>query len=208
MKIRYNFNMVEIALATAVIAIGISSILVLFPIGINATRAAMEENCYSDAVETVSAFVRTKFYVAWNENWNNNPNNLFNQDNYKIGLDSFQKKIKGEDSGLVAASNPGCYTFRRLGSEGEEIFSADVKIQVKSYGTSPGDSTPIYIPNVIDDAMQSPNELAVSGGSNGSLGSVFEKFAQSVLVEISWRDEVRTFRIDVYNPYFKIEPST
>ena len=53
MRIRYNFNMVEIALATAVIAIGISSILVLFPIGINATRAAIEENCYSDAVETL-----------------------------------------------------------------------------------------------------------------------------------------------------------
>ena len=94
MRIRYNFNMVEIALATAVIAIGISSILVLFPIGINATRAAMEENCYSDAVETVSAFVRTKFYVAWSGNWNNNPNNLFDKDNYKTGLDSFQKKNK------------------------------------------------------------------------------------------------------------------
>jgi hypothetical protein len=199
--------MVEIALATAVIAIGISSILVLFPIGINATRAAMEENCYSDAVETVAAFVRTKFYVAWSGNWNNDPTDPFNQDNYKTGLDSFQEKIKGEDSGLVAASEAGCYKFKRLGPEGEEIFSADVKIQVKSYGISSGDSAPIYIPDVNNDAMRSPGELAVSGGADGSLGNVFRNFAKSVLVEISWRDEVRTFRIDVYNPYFKIEPS-
>ena len=41
--IKHYFNMVEIALALAVLAIGMSSILVLFPVGINANKAAIAE---------------------------------------------------------------------------------------------------------------------------------------------------------------------
>lgn len=217
MRIKYNFNMVEIALATAVIAIGISSILVLFPIGINATRAAMEENCYSDAVETVTAFVKSEFIKSWASSWNSEPSNIFpsnrpnSSNSYKTKL-SITEEVKvgsnTEYSGLIGSGTPGDYKFTRLGRDGEEIFSAEVKIwlansDLKESGTDT--ASPVYIPFVEDGSMRLQSQLSKSGETE--LGLDLEKFAQSVLVEISWRDEVRTFRIDVYNPYFKIVPS-
>ncbi len=46
---RYRFNMVEIALALAVLTLGISGILALFPVGLNSGRMAIAENNLSDA---------------------------------------------------------------------------------------------------------------------------------------------------------------
>ena len=62
---RFKFNMVEIALAIAVISIGLSAVLVLFPVGINATRAAVEENCCGDAAEYITRYIRGRFLDAW-----------------------------------------------------------------------------------------------------------------------------------------------
>ena len=74
MKKIHKFNMVEIALAIAIIAVGISAILVLFPIGINATRAAMDENSSSDVAEYIANFVKGKHLARWKaefDTWNN-----------------------------------------------------------------------------------------------------------------------------------------
>ena len=197
--------MVEIALATAVIAIGISSILVLFPIGINATRAAMEENCYSDAVDTVTAFVKSEFMKRWEtETFGDYPTSEGNEQ-YNTTLQGFTDEVGTEKSGLKYSGKKGLYQFTRLGKDGEEIFSAEVKIWLQEKALQTGDTTPFFIPSVDDDSMKSESELYKSGGSESGLG--IGDFAKSVWVEISWRDEVRTFRIDIYNPYFKIEPS-
>ena len=45
---KHPFNMVEIALAMAIIAIGLSGILVLFPVGINASKSAIADNNLAD----------------------------------------------------------------------------------------------------------------------------------------------------------------
>ena len=57
--------MIEIALSIAIIAIGLSSLLVLFPIGINATRAAMEESIAPEMTEFVTNYVRSVFLKQW-----------------------------------------------------------------------------------------------------------------------------------------------
>ena len=36
--------------------------------------------------------------------------------------------------------------------------------------------------------------------------NIFKQYGQSVMVEISWGDNYRTFRVDLYNPYFRIAP--
>lgn len=51
--IRHNFNMVEIMLAVIVIALGLTSTFVLFPVGLNASKDAVAENHISDASEAV-----------------------------------------------------------------------------------------------------------------------------------------------------------
>ena len=50
---KYPFNMVEIALAMAIIAIGLSGILVLFPVGINASKSAIADNNLADIAEYI-----------------------------------------------------------------------------------------------------------------------------------------------------------
>ena len=62
MKNMYKFNMVEIALAIVIIAIGLSSVLVLFPIGINATREAIEESLAPEISEYVVHYIRSKLF--------------------------------------------------------------------------------------------------------------------------------------------------
>jgi hypothetical protein len=60
-KIFAFFNMIEIALAMAVIAFGMTSLLALFPVGLNASRNSIAENYCSDAVEQFMAYI--KFYA-------------------------------------------------------------------------------------------------------------------------------------------------
>lgn len=52
------FNMIEIALAMAIIAFGMTSILGLFPVGLNACRNAVAENCAADSVEQFAAYLK------------------------------------------------------------------------------------------------------------------------------------------------------
>ena len=49
--VRRNFNMVEMALALGVVAVGLISILALFPIGLSASRDAMATSYSSDVAE-------------------------------------------------------------------------------------------------------------------------------------------------------------
>lgn len=63
--IKYNFNMVEIALALAILAIGMSSILVLFPVGINANKSAIADNNLADIGEYLMGYLRAGCAAEW-----------------------------------------------------------------------------------------------------------------------------------------------
>jgi hypothetical protein len=52
------FNMIEIALALAIIAFGMTSILGLFPVGLNACRNAVAEGCAADSVTQFSSYLK------------------------------------------------------------------------------------------------------------------------------------------------------
>jgi len=56
-KIRF-FNMIEILLALGVIAIGMTSILGLFPVGLNASRQAVAENSSANVAEQMSTYLQ------------------------------------------------------------------------------------------------------------------------------------------------------
>ena len=242
MKKIYKFNMVEIALAIAIIAVGISAILVLFPIGINATRAAMDENSSSDVAEHIANFVKGKHLARWKaefDTWNNggktgtlkfdppaspiwptNKPNTPGESDTPAEEPGYTNKNTTPYSGLQKYTTAGCYYFNRVSPEGEETFAAQVKIwSVSSDIITAADSTsakcPIYVP---DAANEFAPKVVGTGGIElqSSTGSVeFGSFAQSAMVEISWpanrpEDErtKRVFRVDVYNPYYMIQPET
>ena len=52
------FNMIEVLLALGVIAIGMTSILGLFPVGLNASRNAIAENCSSDVADQMTTYLK------------------------------------------------------------------------------------------------------------------------------------------------------
>ena len=58
--VKHGFNMVEVALALAVIGIGITSIMVLFPVGINANKAAIADNNTADVAEYLLGYVQMR----------------------------------------------------------------------------------------------------------------------------------------------------
>jgi hypothetical protein len=58
-KICY-FNMIEVVLAMAIIAFGMTSILGLFPVGLNALRASMADNSCSDAIDQMGGYLKNQ----------------------------------------------------------------------------------------------------------------------------------------------------
>ncbi|MDD3886855.1 MAG: hypothetical protein PHI35_08280 [Victivallaceae bacterium] len=62
---KYRFNMVEIALAMAILSIGLASILVLFTTGIGASRDAVADNNLADAAEFLMSHIRAEQVSQW-----------------------------------------------------------------------------------------------------------------------------------------------
>ncbi len=57
----FAFNMVEVALAMLVISLGLSTVLVLFPAGLKASRQAEDESNLIEAAEAMETYIRNKF---------------------------------------------------------------------------------------------------------------------------------------------------
>ena len=56
----FRFNMVEVALALVVLAIGLSSVMVLFPVGLKASQSGVADNNLGDVAERVAAYLQAK----------------------------------------------------------------------------------------------------------------------------------------------------
>lgn len=99
--IRHGFNMVEVALALAIIAIGISSILVLFPVGANANKAAIANNNLADIAEYMMSYIRagvTSEWI-WNADHPDNQKKFFTDNIKKHGEDGWYATVG--DEGLI-----------------------------------------------------------------------------------------------------------
>ncbi len=62
---KFHFNLVEITLAVAVIAIGMGSILVLFPVGVNSHKEAIANNNLSEISEYILSALESKVMEDW-----------------------------------------------------------------------------------------------------------------------------------------------
>ena len=243
MKMSYKFNMVEIALAIVVIAIGLSSILVLFPIGIKATRSAVEENVVPDIASVVVNFIRGEYLKNWNTARGQFPTLDIKEEQNSFGrtpLEQFQGKNPNKtpqysdsftfsdekNGGLKSSDIAGVYQYYRetKDSDGNVVdeFTATVQIwRPSSTDLTAGNQNgncPLYLPDVYSKTLNTaPNISYDSGEGNSDLSahpklssgdtntSIFEKFADSVLVEISYGDVKKIFRVDLYNPSYEIK---
>jgi type II secretory pathway pseudopilin PulG len=62
---KQHFSLVELMLALGVVAIGVCSIMVLFPIGANASRDASMETFAAQAADQMLNFRKYKLYNTW-----------------------------------------------------------------------------------------------------------------------------------------------
>jgi type II secretory pathway pseudopilin PulG len=65
-----RFTLIEVTLALIVIAIGLMSIMALFPVGANANRDAIAENYAADAAEQMLSFLAAQIRDDWSF-WSN-----------------------------------------------------------------------------------------------------------------------------------------
>ncbi len=67
MKIKHGFNLIEITLAIAIIAFGMSSILVLFPTGLQTTTDAVADSVVPDTADYVMSYLQAMIDVGWRD---------------------------------------------------------------------------------------------------------------------------------------------
>jgi type II secretory pathway pseudopilin PulG len=72
-----RFTLIEVTLALIVIAIGLMSIMALFPVGANANRDAIAENYAADAADQMLGFLASQIREDWSF-WNNIDDELVN----------------------------------------------------------------------------------------------------------------------------------
>lgn len=217
-RIRYYFNMVEIALALAVLAIGISSILVLFPVGINANRSAIADNNLADISEYLMGYLRAGCAAEWAKiaaDKNNAPNvgDYFFTD--KIATSYGAIDTVGDSSGIDPEStdytdidsntrwiSPNLYQVSTSGSYPNSVFLykqttgviVDFAAVVKVWRENP-DFLIRKADNSIDK-IPSPGNL--------------RPYATVLCIEISWpaqapyaQREKRLFRQEIFNEAYR-----
>ena len=210
---QFCFTMVEIALALAVLLIGISSILVLFPVGINATRSAVANNNLADIAEYMMSYLRAGCVAEW-ANVAKNPSNpnpyFFTQnmatsavsgvadDGINLNLDDYKDDAS---NGNRISSN--LYKITVTGSDNSAFlyeqktgtiidFAAVVKVWQDS-------SSKIYFKHGND-------KTTVTSAAFSGIGS----YARTLCVEISWpaeapyaQRETRLFRQEIFNEFYQ-----
>ena len=60
-----NFNLIEIALAIGILAVGITAIMSLFPIGFQETRDSIGENYASEIADSTLTYIAREAYKSW-----------------------------------------------------------------------------------------------------------------------------------------------
>jgi hypothetical protein len=61
-----KFNLIEIALAIGILAVGLTSIVSLFPIGLQETRDSIGQNYSSETADSMLAYIAREAYNDWN----------------------------------------------------------------------------------------------------------------------------------------------
>ncbi len=110
--------MVEIALAIAVVGIGVTGVMSLFPIGFNALRDAMAESYSADTVEEFMGYVSMAVKNDW-ANYISTADNAGKFKSYSLASGLYDADTNHETQAWVEAyPNGGIYTT----SLGDDIF--------------------------------------------------------------------------------------
>lgn len=216
-RIRYYFNMVEIALALAVLAIGISSILVLFPVGINANRSAIADNNLADISEFLMGYLRAGCAAEWAKiaaDKNNSPSGSDYFFTDKIADKYADISTVGDDTGVDPESTDykdEDSNTRRISSNLYQVSTSGNTNSVFLYKLTTGDI--VDFSAVVKVWRENPDFLIRK--ADNSIGAIpspgsLRLYATVLCVEISWpaqapyaQREKRLFRQEIFNEAYR-----
>ena len=175
---RHPFNMVEIALAMAIIAIGLSGILVLFPVGINASKSAIADNNLADIAEYIMGYLQARCNEEWIKNANNPPEPITLLNSYSETYYPFSAKLPtSAPSGSSVGDDDGVPLDGELGTN--SIF--DKTIQGISISTS--DST----------EKRRVKQATLFLGPDGAFRQMTNDTVDFAAVVKVWREEINCY---------------
>ncbi len=222
---KHGFNLVEITLAVAVLAIGMSSILVLFPVGVNSHKEAVANNNLSDISEYILGAFETKIMEDWAGRTNGTQ--------YDVGADgkvTAFNQYAASTSGFIHNSLPTTATSGEdtkdlvpgNSIEGFRETDAATKDQWKRAKFFFTGKTGVFLyeqSTLVDDervpdfsavvrTWREPVKLALNDGVETAIDNSYN-YAISVNLEISWpaeapydQREKRFYKLDLFNPYY------
>ena len=218
--IRHNFNMVEVMLAVIVVAMGIASTFVLFPVGLNASKEAIAENQVAEISESAAMIIQaeivskiigdagkgyefkvdsTQFCSRPKDSDTGGINNALNAD--EIAVEGNQ--IVGTE--LYKLEN-GHYLYAQKESSGSVVFAAAVKVYLDRKDANDSGFGDEYFYNADKGKPEKYSEFDVSKGYQN-----IHKFLLPVAVEVSWpvtleysEREKRVYRFEIFNSDYDV----
>ena len=224
--------MVEVALALVILAIGLSSVMVLFPVGLKASRSSVADNNLADVAERMAAYLQAKCTApdVWNKEGgfsggSSIPNFVSEPTGVPYDTSEFTHKAGGMDGLFTNGSDKQYYLYRQYSSNsGSSTNDSDRPVDFEAMiriGWDTQSRSEIYYPVVGGGNSQGQSPL--SGYSRSltdpptghkmiaaeSESGIIGNFFRTLVIEISWpanapwkNREKRIFRVEMFNENF------
>lgn len=230
----FRFNMVEVALALVILAIGLSSVMVLFPVGLKASRSSVAENNLADIAERVAAYIQSKYTSpdVWGRDGSFSGSNIGNFDPSPSDTavpddpSKFDTQATKDMDGLfTSSSHPGYYIYRQYSDasnsdESKRAVDFEAMIRIgwdtetlkKQYYPQLGSGGWAKIGNFTRSGSI-PNVTSPMDGQ--SIDTILPYIYRTLIIEISWpadapwtKREKRIYRVEIFNENFVPYPQT
>ncbi|MBE6356432.1 MAG: hypothetical protein E7058_04885 [Lentisphaerae bacterium] len=220
---RYHFNLIEIMLAIVILALGMTSVFVLFPAGLSNHRTAMAENSIADIAELVISRIRAESALSVTKDGFSTDvadrfperSELFDGDKLKEpeNLD-WEEGLTGSDPWILkeVEGKKGLFMARHIsGPAGNRFVDFSAVAAVYKDG---GLDNELFIPMKWDSQMHFGDVEKDGTGSN--TGQIKEldtgKFVLPLVMEISYPAELpyderekAYFRFEIFNERFELK---
>lgn len=212
---KYHFNLIEIMLAVVVISLGMASVFVLFPVGLENHKKAMAGNSIADMAELVISHIRAEIALKADGAGLNVDDSDFPLYDDLAAEPEFDWEVdKTDPQPLKKSDTKGYYFIRQLSGPPADPY-VDFAAYVKVYRDENLDEE-LFITRKNGEEKHLPSLLVddkLKGDSGNNINDVeIVDMVLPLVVEISYPADVayelRTkeyFRFEIFNEMFKLK---
>ncbi len=205
---RNYFNLIEIALAIGVIAVGLASVIGMFPIAMNTANESIGDNEVANVAETFLNNLQAQIYAEEEPDWSSATSGLLrnipkekNTNNAALAIGNFTPP-SGDSTGdfgdwtRIGISN----VYRNKNNDGNKMV----------FLVTTGDTEDDFVDGAIIQVWRPEiSDFVIAGQelNNDTQRDTLEKFMASLMVEVSYpaakpysARKTRLYRLDLFNP--------